>query len=328
MPTKKKSKADAEKDAPVDPREPIEPKPSALTDTLAELKALLAKIPEPEPIIEEPAEDDEDGAADAAQSGGGKSDAKSDGGKSNAKAEAKPETDAGSDGDDADDATGGDAGAEEGEAKKARGKKREPIVRLPSFDYVDALLHISFAHMLPCGYGQEVRRRIDESFVDRNEFRVTEAFEVEDLLQDLEIPDLFERCLTVRDSIAQIYNDQNGVSLAFLPEASISDRNMFFQRVPAVPDHAVHFLTTMVTIEEICFSDKSTLRAQQRLGLDPKKPGVSKFVDELRACLKPYGHVPLVVGPDGKNGKPNLDSPLSPACLLARLAPASRTRRR
>jgi hypothetical protein len=111
---------------------------------------------------------------------------------------------------------------------------------LPQLDLVEAMLHIYFADGLPCGYGQEARRRIQDSFVDRNEFRVTEAFEVEDLLRDLEIPDLFDRCLAVRDSIAQVYNDQNGVNLGFLREAGISDRNTFFQRVPALQPHVVN----------------------------------------------------------------------------------------
>lgn len=196
----------------------------------------------------------------------------------------------------------------------------------PAGDLVEAMLHIYFADGLPCGYGQEARRRIQESFVDRNEFRVTEAFEVEDLLRDLPIPDLFDRCLAVRDSVAQIYNDQNGVQLAFLREAGIGDRNTFFQRVPALQPHVVHFLTNLLTLEELCFSDKSTLRAQQRLGLDPKDAAASKFLDRVRALLKPYGQLPLDVGPHLPGRKVNLAHPLSPACLLVRLAPAGKRR--
>jgi hypothetical protein len=201
-----------------------------------------------------------------------------------------------------------------------------PVMALPQLDLVDAMLHIYFADGLPCGYGQEARRRINEGFVDRNEFRVTEAFEVEDLLRDLAIPNLFERCLAVRDSIAQVYNDQNGVNLGFLREAGISDRNTFFQRVPALQPHVVAFLSNVLTLEDLCFSEKSTLRAQQRLGLDPKDPVANKFLDQLRARLKPYGRLPLEVGPDLSSGKPNLKHPLSPACLLARLAPSGRKR--
>jgi len=198
----------------------------------------------------------------------------------------------------------------------------EPI---PPLDLVDAVVHIYFADGLPCGYGQEARRRIADGFVDRNEFRVTEAFEVEDMLRDLPIPGLFDRCLAVRDSVAQIYNDQNGVNLAFLREAGISDRNTFFQRVPALQSHVVHFLTNLLTFEELCFSDKSTQRAQQRLGLEPGVAG--KFLDELRALMKPYGRLPLDVGPNLPGRKPNLTHPLSPACLLLRLAPAGKRRR-
>ena len=302
VPTKKKTKAAAKATkapaAPPDPREPLEPKPANLTETLKALKAVLADIPIPEPIIEEP----EPEAAPADGEGGAQP----------AAAETKD----------------GDAGDAAAEPAQEKAKEKEPIVRLPQLDFIDALLHLTFAQGLPCGYGQEVRRRIEDSFVDRNEFRVTEAFEVEELLRDLDIPDLFDRCLAVRDSIAQIYNDQNGVHLTFLREASISDRNMFFQRVPAVLPHVQHFLTTLLTIEEICFSEKSTVRAQQRFGLDPKNAAAKKWVDELRALVKPYGHLPLSVGPHGKAGKPAAKHKLSPACLLARLAPPAKVKRR
>jgi hypothetical protein len=195
---------------------------------------------------------------------------------------------------------------------------------MPQLDLVDALLHIYFADGMPCGYGQEARRRIAEGFVDRNEFRVTEAFEVEDLLRDLGIPRLFERCLAVRDSVAQIYNDQNGVNLGFLREAGISDRNTFFQRVPAVQSHVAHFLSNLLTVEELCFSDKSTARAQQRLGFEG--PAAAKFLDEVRTLVKPFGYLPLDVGPNLGGRKVNLAHPLSPACLLVRLAPAGKRR--
>jgi hypothetical protein len=199
-----------------------------------------------------------------------------------------------------------------------------PAEPAPS-DLVEAVLHIYFADGLPCGYGQEARRRIAESFVDRNEFRVTEAYEVEDLLSDLDIPDLFERCLAVRESVAQIYNDQNGVKLDCLRELGVSDRKNFFQRNPALQPHVVSFLVNVLTVEELCFSDKSTQRVQQKLGME-KNAAAQKFIDELRAMLQPYGHLPLQVGPDLPAGKPNLKHSLSPACWLARLLPGSKKR--
>jgi hypothetical protein len=201
-----------------------------------------------------------------------------------------------------------------------------PPAEPQKLDLFSGLLHISFADGMPCGIGQEARRRIDEGFVDRNEFRVTEAYEVEDLLADLQIPGLFERCLAVREATGQIYNDQNGVDLEFLREAGISDRNMFFQRVPALRPHVVGFLNNLLTIDELCFSDKSIARAQQRLGMDPKDAAANTFVTEVREMLKQYGHAPLAVGKHLPGGKPNLTHKLSPACLLVRLAPGGRKR--
>lgn len=193
-------------------------------------------------------------------------------------------------------------------------------------DLLEAMLHIYFADGLPCGYGQEARRRINDSFVDRNEFRVTEAYEVEDLLADLQIPNLFDRCLAVRESVAQIYNDQNGVQLGFLREAAISDRNSFFQRIPALQSHVVSFLNNLLTLEELAFSDKSTLRAQQKLGLDAKDQKASEFVGEVRRLMAPFGQLPLSVGKDLPSGKPNLKHVLSPASILIRLLPGPKRR--
>jgi len=311
VPTKKKPKTEAQASAAPDPRAPLAPTPANLQLVLDELEKVLADLPPPVP--KEPA------ARSAAKPLAAKP------------PEAKPPE--GADGKEPEGSEGPEspegkpAPAKEvpaaKEAKEAAAKESEA---LPQLDLVDAMLHIYFADGLPCGFGQEVRRRIQDSFVDRNEFRVTEAFEVEDLLRDLAIPDLFDRCLAVRDSVAQVYNDQNGVSLAFLREASISDRNTFFQRVPALQPHVVNFLTNLLTIEDLCFSEKSTLRAQQRIGLDPKDAGANKFLDRVRALLKPYGHLPLDIGPNLSTHKPNLAHVLSPACVLARLGPPGKKR--
>lgn len=193
-------------------------------------------------------------------------------------------------------------------------------------DLVEAMLHLYFADGLACGYGQEARRRIDESFVDRNEFRVTEAYEVEELMRDLQIPRLFERCTWVRESVAQTYNDQNGVSLDFLRALGVGDRANFFQRTPALRPHVAAFLNNLLTIEELCFSDKSTLRVQQKLGMDPKDAEANNFIAQVRTILQPYGHLPLAVGPDLPTGKPNLAHTLSPACILVRLLPGAKKR--
>ena len=294
MPSKKKTNPADQVVSPPDPREAIAPTAANLRATLAELEKVLADVPLPPPPPPPPPPPVpvvvKVPLADD---------------EDDAEAPSKPVVSA---------------------PAAAPAPKPPEIVWPPPLDLVEAMLHIYFADGLPCGYGQEARRRIQDNFVDRNEFRVTEAFEVEDMLRDLPIPNLFDRCLAVRDSIAQVYNDQNGVNLGFLREAGISDRNTFFQRVPALQPHVVTFLTNILTFEELCFSDKSTLRAQQRLGLDPKDSAVNDFLNALRALLKPYGQLPLSVGPHLSSHKPNLQHTLSPACVLVRLAPAGKKR--
>lgn len=188
-------------------------------------------------------------------------------------------------------------------------------------DLVNALMHFEFCRELPAGFGQECVRRIETEFVDRNEFRVTEAFEIEELMVDLDMPEVFERCLAVHNSVQQIYNDQNSVSLAFMREASITDRNHFFGRVPAIRPEAQHFLVSFLGWEEICISARSSLRTQQRFGLDPKAKAVSEFIDEVRQRFAPWGQLPIQIAPGAPKGKVHTKHDLSPAEILLRLAP-------
>lgn len=189
-------------------------------------------------------------------------------------------------------------------------------------DLVQALIHIVIADGLPCGVGQEAVRRIENAFVDRNEFRITEAFEVAELLEDLEVPELFERCKVVRDAVAQIYNDQNGVNLEFLREAAVGDRQNFFNRVPAIPSKVSKQLVHVVSFEEAIFSEKAGPRLLQRLGIET---GGEAFCTKLKDLLAPYGHMPFKVGADANAShllaKAILEPTLSPACLILRLAP-------
>lgn len=190
-------------------------------------------------------------------------------------------------------------------------------------DLVLAMIHFTFADGVPCALGQEANRRLAAGFVDRNEFRLTEAFEIEEMLQDLEIPDLFRRCLAVRDSIAQIYNDRNTVDLSLLRDAKVTERNQFFARAPAIQPPVAKFLMDLVSFEEILLSDRSTLRVYQRMGLDPKFPAVNEFVGELKPLLQPFGHVPVEVLPPSE-GSEGHQPPLCPACILTRLGPPGR----
>ncbi len=203
-------------------------------------------------------------------------------------------------------------------------KPAEPVVG----DLVHGLVHVIFANHLRCGVGQEMVRRFENEFVDRNEFRVTEAYETEEMIVDLKLPEAFDRCLVAQESIAEVYNDQNSVSLEYLREASVSERKDFFARVPAIPQRLVEYMNHLVAWEEVMLSPRSTQRVQVRLGLDPKSKDVISFIDKARALFVPYGHIPTVIGPDLERGKVNDGHALWPACLLVRLGPQKKLRKK
>jgi len=192
-------------------------------------------------------------------------------------------------------------------------------------DLVQVMVHLIMAEGLPCGYGQEAVRRIEHAFVDRNEFRVTEAYEVAELLEDLQIPDLFDRCHVMRDAVAQVYNDQNSVSLEFLRGAAVGDRQSFFNRVPAIAPRLARQIVHVVSFEEAIFGEKPGPRILQRLGLES---GGEEFCGRLRELLVDFGHVPFKVGPDAGPrdlaAKPHLTPVLCPGCILLRLAPSGK----
>jgi hypothetical protein len=203
-------------------------------------------------------------------------------------------------------------------------RKLTPPPEPHRIDLVHGLMHIVFADGMPCGVGQEAIRRIESEFVDRNELRVTEAFEVEELLRDLEIPDLFQRCNVLRDVVGQIYSDQNSVSLDALREAGVADRTSFFHRVPSLPPRVIRYLNGQLMFEEAAFSDKSTQRVVQRLGMDPANAAVVAFFTELKTVLLQFGHAPLRVAADRADHRPVLDPALCVSCILIRLSPAGR----
>ena len=86
----------------------------------------------------------------------------------------------------------------------------------------------------------------------------------------------------------------------------------------------VRFVVSLMTFEEILFSDRSTLRLRQRMGLDPKDTHANAFLGELKQLVIPFGHLPLRVGNPTGDGKPVLEPQQSAASLVVRLAPAVR----
>lgn len=198
------------------------------------------------------------------------------------------------------------------------GELEKPAEPQPG-DLVTAVMHFVLGQGVACGIAEEATRRLDAEFVDRNELRVTEAYETEELLGDLGIPDLFERCRTVQQIVAQIYNDQNRIDLGALRGLSITERKGMLQRLPAIPPDAVAYLNQVLTFEEVLLSPRSASRSQQKLGLEGGP--AEDFVQKARDLVQPFGHLPLSIG---KKGSDPAQRPRCPSCLCSRIQPGKR----
>lgn len=181
-------------------------------------------------------------------------------------------------------------------------------------DLVAAVIHQVLGAGVPCRVPQEALRRFEAEFVDRNELRVTEAYETEEMLADLDIPDLFDRCRTVQQIVTQVYGDQNRIDLAAIRTLSITERKGMFQRLPAIPPSAVAYLNQVLTFEDVLFAPRSAARSQGKLGLEGAAG--EEFVQRARELFAPIGHLPLVVGKPGDAAAAHV---LCPSCLLSRI---------
>ena len=107
------------------------------------------------------------------------------------------------------------------------------------------------------------------------------------------------------------------------------------KQLPVPFDHAKHGDKLVKSCDTCHHTHKGLTKAQadkvdvqkcSACHLDPKDANAGKFLDRVRALLKPYGHLPLSVGPDLPGHKPNSKHTLSPACILVRLAPGGKKR--
>lgn len=181
-------------------------------------------------------------------------------------------------------------------------------------DLVNAAMHRVLGEGLTCSMAEVAVQRLDAEFVDRNELRVTEAFETEEMLEPLAIPELFDRCQTLQLMVGQIYNDQNRIDLSALRTLTITERKGMFQRLPAMPPGVIAYLNQILTFEDVVFAPRSAARSQARLGLEGA--AAEEFVAKARELFQPFGHFPLAVGAPGTDPAKR---PLCPTCLLARI---------
>ena len=132
----------------------------------------------------------------------------------------------------------------------------------------------------------EAVKRLVEAFPDWNEFRISDPLEFVEILEDLDIDNLYYRCERVLDFINDVYQDQNGVDLEFLRESDSEDRLTILDRYVSLGPALAHFLALGIQGFEGVLFHYSWARVVQRLGIVPRsgspKVLISSFAKVFR----------------------------------------------
>ncbi|MEZ5988330.1 MAG: hypothetical protein R3F30_04260 [Planctomycetota bacterium] len=124
----------------------------------------------------------------------------------------------------------------------------------------------------------DAMRRLIDNFPDWNEFRISDAYELVEILEDLPIEHLFDRCEQVLEFVNEVYNDRNFVELEYLREYPVEDRPAMLGRYQSLPPSYAHFLALAIQDFEGFLFHYSWARVVQRLGLVPRSGSPKKLV--------------------------------------------------
>jgi len=138
----------------------------------------------------------------------------------------------------------------------------------------------------PSGACMEAVRRLLETFPDWNEFRISDAIEFHELLEDLGLKDLYDRCERVLDFINDVYQDQNQVDLEFLRDLPPEDRLQILDRYTSLGPPLAHFLALSLQGFEGVLFHYSLARVAQRVGLVERTGSPKVLVASLEKALQ------------------------------------------
>ena len=124
----------------------------------------------------------------------------------------------------------------------------------------------------------EATKRVVKAFPDWNEFRISDAFELVEILEDLKIDTLFDRCEQVLEFVNEVYNDQNFVDLEYLRELPVDDRLALLGRFQSIPASMTHYLALAIQDFEGFLFHYSWARVVQRVGVVPRSGSPKKIV--------------------------------------------------
>lgn len=153
-------------------------------------------------------------------------------------------------------------------------------------DILDHAIYVILARGAVPKKVEEAVRRLHTEYVDWNEVRLTEGFELMEVFSDLiQVPDLFERCEKVKSLLSQIYQDQNKLSLEFLREKTGEERAKFLSRIQALtPEQMLYVLLAVEGFDKVTFH-YSSARVVQRLAVVKRTGSPTQMVELMQGLL-------------------------------------------
>ncbi|PIE24083.1 MAG: hypothetical protein CSA62_04560 [Planctomycetota bacterium] len=113
----------------------------------------------------------------------------------------------------------------------------------------------------------EATKRCVTNFADWNEFRISEPYEFCEFLEDLNIPELYDRCERVLHFVGDVYQDMNEVTLEHLRDCTPDDRLELLSRYQSLGPALTHYLGLAIQDFEGVIFHYSWARVGQRSGV-------------------------------------------------------------
>jgi hypothetical protein len=148
------------------------------------------------------------------------------------------------------------------------GRSPTPPVKDKGFNLVEIGIFCIFAMgRTSAKDAAEATKRVVKAFPDWNEFRISDAFELVEILDDLKVESLFDRCEQVLEFVNEVYNDQNFVDLEYLRELPVEDRLALLGRFQSIPSSMTHYLALAIQDFDGFLFHYSWARVVQRVGI-------------------------------------------------------------
>ncbi|HHI80533.1 MAG TPA: hypothetical protein ENK02_11190 [Planctomycetes bacterium] len=132
----------------------------------------------------------------------------------------------------------------------------------------------------------EAVKRLVDAFPDWNEFRISDPLEFMEILEGLEIDNLYNRCERVLEFINDVYQDQNEVDLEFLRDCDSEDRLTILDRYVSLGPALAHYLALGIQGFEGVLFHYSWARVVQRLGNVPRSGSPKTLVASFAKVFK------------------------------------------